>query len=376
MVQHLKRKTFKKTFANKALAVQRHNIGLLFTLPILLTVIGLFFIFEASSVTAFRQLGDSFYFFRQQLIWCLLGICAMTFFSYFDYKKLYYFAFPLLLISLVFLVAVLIPGIGSTVYGARRWINFGFFSFQPTELAKISVILYLSSWFLYKDRKRFLHFILILASMIGLVMMQPDLGTSIIIFSLFISIYFLSGEKLKYLYGLLPIALVGIVGLILASPYRLRRLMSFLDPKADPQGVSYHINQILISLSSGGIFGRGFSNSRQKYQFLPEAHTDSIFAIIGEEVGFIGSVLLIMVYLLLLYSLYQVAVHSKDRFGFLLTGSILTLMSLHAVINLGGMTAIMPLTGVPLPFISYGGSSLVIFYSLMGIVISVARRNH
>lgn len=212
--------------------------------------------------------------------------------------------------------------------------------------------------------------------MIGLVMMQPDLGTSIIIFSLFISIYFLSGEKLKYLYGLLPIALVGIVGLILASPYRLRRLMSFLDPKADPQGVSYHINQILISLSSGGIFGRGFSNSRQKYQFLPEAHTDSIFAIIGEEVGFIGSVLLIMVYLLLLYSLYQVAVHSKDRFGFLLTGSILTLMSLHAVINLGGMTAIMPLTGVPLPFISYGGSSLVIFYSLMGIVISVARRNH
>lgn len=300
----------------------------------------------------------------------------MTFFSYFDYKRLYYIAFPLLLVSLIFLVAVLIPGIGSTVYGARRWIDFGFFSFQPTELAKISVILYLSSWFLYKDRKRFLHFILILTSMIGLVMMQPDLGTSIIIFSLFIAIYFLSGEKLKYLYGLLPIALVGVVGLILASPYRLRRLMSFLDPHADPQGISYHINQILISLSSGGILGRGFSNSRQKYQFLPEAHTDSIFAIIGEEVGFIGSVLLIMVYLLLLYSLYQVAVHSKDRFGFLLTGSILTLMSLHAVINLGGMTALLPLTGVPLPFISYGGSSLVIFYSLMGIVISVARRNH
>ena len=137
-------------------------------MPILLTVIGLFFIFEASSVTAFRQLGDSFYFLRQQLVWCTLGICAMTFFSFFDYKRLYYFAFPLLLLTLFFLVIVLIPGIGSTVYGARRWINFGFFSFQPTELAKIAVILYLSSWFLYKERKRFLHFILILGSIIGL----------------------------------------------------------------------------------------------------------------------------------------------------------------------------------------------------------------
>jgi cell division protein FtsW len=270
-------------------------------------------------------------------------------------------------------VIVLIPGIGSTVYGARRWINFGFFSFQPTELAKIAVILYLSSWFLYKERKRFLHFILILGSIIGLTMLQPDLGTSLIIFSLFISIYFISGENLKYLYAFFPVALVGILGLILTSPYRLKRLMSFLDPSADPEGSSYHIRQILISLSSGGIFGRGFSNSRQKYQFLPEAHTDSIFAIIGEEVGFIGGFLLISLYIFLLYSIYRVALKSKDRFGFLLSGAILTLLSLQAIINLGGMVAIMPLTGVPLPFISYGGSSLLIFYSLMGIVISVAR---
>ena len=366
----------KRLLTNKAAVVERHNIGLLFFLPILLTVIGLFFIFEASSITAFRQLGDSFYFLRQQLIWCALGMCVMTFFSYFDYKKLYYLAFPLLLLTLAFLVLVLIPGIGSTVYGARRWISFGFFSFQPTELAKMSVILYLSSWFLYKDRKRFLHFILILGSMIGLIMLQPDLGTSIIVFSLFISIYFLSGENLKYLYALLPVSVVGIVGLVLTSPYRLRRLMAFLDPNADPEGISYHIRQILISLSSGGILGRGFSNSRQKYQFLPEAHTDSIFAIIGEEVGFIGGVLLILIYVLLLYSIYRVAATSKDRFGFLLAGSVLTLMSLQAIINLGGMVAIMPLTGVPLPFISYGGSSLLIFYSLMGIVISVARRNN
>lgn len=340
----------------------------------LLTVIGLFFIFEASSVTAFRQLGDSFYFLRQQLIWAVLGMGIMTFFAIFDYKKLYYFSFPALLIAIVFLVLVLIPGIGTRVAGARRWINLGFFSFQPTEVAKFSIILYLSSWFLYKSRKRFLTFFMLLAFVIGLIMIQPDLGTAIIVFSIFISIYFISGENLRYLLMLAPIALGGVAMLIATSPYRMRRLMAFLDPNVDPEGISYHIRQILISLSSGGIWGRGFANSRQKYQFLPEAHTDSIFAIIGEEVGFIGAVLLIGIYSILLFLIYRVAAHAKDRFGYLLASAVFVLLSLQAIINLGGMVGVLPLTGVPLPFISYGGSSLLIFYGLMGIVISIARR--
>ncbi len=334
---------------------------------------GLFFIFEASSVTAFRQLGDSFYYLRQQLLWATIGVVAMTSMALFDYKRLYYLAFPALLTTMVFLVLVLIPGIGSTVYGARRWINLGFFGFQPTELAKLSITLYLSSWFLYKERKRFKSFLILLGTVVGLIMMQPDLGTTIIITSLFVTIYFLSGENITYLLMLMPVGLAGVGILIASSSYRAARFLSFLNPTADPTGVSYHINQILISLSSGGFLGRGFANSRQKYQFLPEAHTDSIFAIIGEEIGFIGCVVFIGVYVYFLYQIYLVATRAKDRFGFLLASAIFVLLALQAIINLSGMVALLPLTGVPLPFISYGGSSLLIFYTMMGIVLSIER---
>ena len=347
--------------------------SLLFGLPILLTVIGIFFIFEASSVTAFRQLDDSFYYLKQQLMWGVLGVGMMTFLSKFNYRRFYYLAFPFLLLTLVLLTIVLIPGIGTTVYGARRWINLGFFSFQPTEFAKIAVILYISSWFLYKQRARFLHFMFILGLMIALIMIQPDLGTAILIFSLFVTLYFLSGGKLTYILGLIPIAGIGGIVLVVTSPYRLRRLMAFVNPASDPKGISYHINQILISLSSGGIFGKGFTNSRQKYQFLPEAHTDSIFAIIGEEVGFIGAILLIGIYIMLLYAVYKAALKAQDRFGYLLASGALIILGLQLVINLGGMIGVIPLTGVPLPFVSYGGSSLLVFYALMGIVINIAK---
>ncbi len=355
-------------------ATSSTKISLLVGLPILLTTIGLFFIFDASSINAFRTLGDSFYFLKQQLIWFILGIGVMTAFSFFDYRKLYYVSFPFLLITIFFLIIVLIPGIGVYVGGARRWINIGPVGFQPSEVAKFSAILYLCSWFLYKERQRFLSFILLLGFIIGLIMIQPDLGTSIIIFLLFVSIYFFSGENLLYLALFSPFAIIGGLILVLTSSYRLKRLTAFLNPEIDPSGISYHIRQILISLSSGGMLGRGLSSSRQKYQFLPEAHTDSIFAIIGEEVGFLGSLLLIAIYVVLLYAIFYVAVHAKDRFGRLLAGSIWTLLSLQMIINLGAMVNLIPLTGVPLPFISYGGSSLLIFFSLMGIVISIARR--
>jgi|SRR3989344_2295767 len=353
---------------------KKEYIGLLIFLPILLTFIGLFFIFEASSVAAFRLIGDSFHYLKLQALWFFLGMVIMTVFAFFDYRKLYYFAFPALLFSLVTLVIVLIPGVGIHVLGARRWINIGSFNFQPTEVAKFSVILYLCSWFLYKERQRFFSFLLLLGAIIGLIMIQPDMGTAIIIFLLFTFIYFFSGEDIKYLLGLSPIAILLGFFLIFTSSYRLRRFTAFLSPESDPEGIGYHIRQIYISLSSGGLIGRGFSSSRQKYQFLPEAHTDSIFAIIGEEVGFIGSVILIGIYISLMFVLYKTAINAKDRYGKLLAGAIFILVSLQFIINLGGMVGLMPMTGVPLPFISYGGSSLLIFYALIGIAISVARR--
>jgi cell division protein FtsW len=302
-----------------------------------------------------------------------LGACA--FFSFFDYKKLYYLSFPLLIGTIISLVFVLIPGVGSTALGAQRWINILGFNFQPTELAKFTIIMYLSSWFLYKEKGRFASFLILMGTILGLIMIQPDLGTTIIIFSLFVSIYYFSGENIMKLVGLAPFAMAGVAFLVLSSPYRLQRVRAFIDPNVDPEGVSYHIRQILISLSSGGIFGRGFSSSRQKYQFLPEAHTDSIFAIIGEEVGFLGSILVIAIYVAFLYILYRAAQQTHDRFGKLLIGAVFTLIGLQLIINLGGMVNLIPLTGIPLPFISYGGSSLLVFYSLMGVVINVARRN-
>lgn len=208
-----------------------------------------------------------------------------------------------------------------------------------------------------------------------LIMAQPDMGTAIIIFSLSILIYFLAGFELHFLLVLLPVAAVAGFILVHVSPYRFKRLLAFFNPDLDPLGITYHINQILISLSNGGIFGQGFGASRQKYLFLPEAHTDSIFAIIGEETGFIGGLFLIGALLILLYLLYRIATGATDRFGKLLAGGIFSFFSLQILINLGAMVKLIPLTGVPLPFFSYGGSNLLTTFILLGIILNIARQS-
>jgi len=354
--------------------IKRDGVFSLFLLPIVLSILGLFFIFEASSISAFRNFNDSFYYLKFQLLWFTIGIAVMIFFSFFDYHKLYYLSFPALLLSIVLLILVLIPGIGRSVAGARRWIDLGLINFQPTELAKFSVILYLCSWFLYKEKKRFFSFVLLLSFLVFLIMLQPNMGTALIIFALFIIVYFMAGYELHYLLVIFPASLVTFFLLIKISPYRLKRFLAFLSPQFDPLGISYHVNQILISLSAGSLFGRGFSESRQKYQFLPEAHTDSIFAIIGEEFGFLGSLVLIILLFFLIYRAFKVACDAKDRFGQLLAGAIFSLIALQVVINLGGIVTLIPLTGIPLPFISYGGSSLLVFFALMGILINIGKR--
>lgn len=353
---------------------KKRFLGWLFTIPILLSFIGLFFVFEASSVRSFGQYGDSFHFFKLQLIWIILGIAAMFFFSVFDYQKLYYLALIIMIGTIVLLFFVLIPGIGQESGGARRWIDFGVINLQPTELAKLSVIIYLSSWFVTRERKRFFSFVTLLSILILLIVLQPDMGTAIIVFSLSIIIYFFAGIELWYLVLLLPAALGIFFLLVKIVPYRFKRLLAFFDPALDPLGITYHINQILISLSSGGLLGQGFGASRQKYLYLPEAHTDSIFAIIGEEYGFIGTLLLILVYMYLILRIYQVGVHAKDRFGRLLAFGIFAFFNLQIIVNLAGMVNLLPLTGVPLPFISYGGSNLLVSFILIGIIINIAKK--
>ncbi len=347
----------------------------LFVLPTILAVIGLFFVFEASSVRSFTESGDSFHYLKLQTVWIMIGMFLMVFFSFFDYKKLYHLAFLSMITTIVLLMIVLLPSLGHAAGGARRWIDLGFFKLQPTELAKVSTIIYLSAWFIHPERKRFFSFFTLLCVLMLLIIMQPDMGTAIIIFSMSVVLYFLAGIELHYLLFFLPLSFGGFYFLAKISPYRFRRIMAFFNPALDPLGITYHINQILVSLSQGGIFGRGFGASRQKYLFLPEAHTDSIFAIIGEEVGFIGALVLIAAFFLFIYYLYLVSAKANDRFGKLLAGGIFAFFSLQIIVNLSAMVNLLPLTGVPLPFISYGGSHTLTSFMLIGIAINIAKQN-
>lgn len=367
-------KSRRKRIQNKEKTVGQSIRLVLIGIAMLLVSIGLVFVFEASSIRALNATGDSFYFLKLQVRWIAIGLVAFTFFSIFNYKNLYYLSVPIMFFVIILLIAVLIPGIGKTAGGAQSWIDLGIINIQPAEFAKFAFVLYLSSWFSKKEKGRFLPFIFLLGFVLFLIMMQPDMGTAVMLFALGISIYILAGEDIRFLFLIAPVAILGFVGLVMMAPYRLARLTAFLHPENDPLGVGFHINQILISFSEGGIIGRGFGASRQKYLFLPEAHTDSIFAIIAEEMGFIGGMFLIILFVVFLYKLYQIFAYSKDKFAKILIGGIFTYFALQIVINLGGMVNIMPLTGVTLPFISYGGSSMIISFVLLGIAVNISRQ--
>lgn len=353
----------------------RRFLTTLLILPLIMSLVGLFFVFEASSVRSFGEYGTSLHYVQLQFVWIILGVSLMILVSFINYHRLYYIAFFLMSATIVFLFLVLIPGVGSKVGGARRWLDFGVINFQPTELAKLSVVIYLSSWFIHRERKRFFSFLILLAILMLLIILQPDMGTALIVFFLGVVIYFLAGIELHYLLFLIPASLVSFFILVKISPYRFHRLLAFFNPALDPLGISYHVNQVLISLGNGGLFGRGIGISRQKYLFLPEAHTDSIFAIISEEFGFLGGILLIGTFVYLMYIIYKVAAHAPDRYGRLLSSGIFAFFNLQIILNLSGMTTLLPLTGVPLPFISYGGSNLLISFIFLGILYNIAKQS-
>lgn len=344
------------------------------TIPMILSLIGLIFIFEASSIRSLTQFSDSFHYIKLQFGWFVLALGLMAFFSKFDYKKLYFFSFLAMIVTILLLIVVLIPGLGFASGGARRWIDFGIINVQPTEIAKFSIIIYLSSWFTNKEKKRFFSFLCLIGLMMFLIILQPDMGTAMIVFFISIVMYYLSGMNLLDLLVFLPIFGGGIFLLIKTSPYRLNRLLAYLNPTSDPQGIGYHINQILISLSNGGLIGGGLGTSRQKYLFLPEAHTDSIFAIISEEYGFIGGIIIIGLYFVFVYKIYHLIRLAPDRLSKLMIGGIFAFFNLQVIINLAGMTGVFPLTGVSLPFLSYGGSNLLISFALIGILLNIERR--
>lgn len=354
--------------------MRKADFALLFSV-ILLTFFGLFMIYDASSYVAFRDFGDKYNYVKDQSIWIILGFIALSIFSFFDYHKFYNLALPILIASIILLIVVLVPGIGISALGARRWINLGFVVIQPSEFVKLSLTIYLAAWFSTKEKGRFLAFLLLIGLVLGLVMLQPDMGTAMIILGVSVIVYFLSGGSVWHILGLVP--LIGIAGLalIILEPYRLARLTTFLNPEQGIQGSSYHLRQILIALGSGGLLGVGFGNSLQKYSYLPEATTDSIFAIIAEEIGFIGVALLLVLMLFVVYRGFYIALRAKDSFGKLLAAGIISYIAIQTIVNLGAQTALLPLTGVPLPFISYGGSALIINLVSIGILLNISRQS-
>ncbi|MCL4440110.1 MAG: stage V sporulation protein E [Firmicutes bacterium] len=351
----------------------------LFLTVLILLSIGLIMVFSSSEYATMVRYGDSFYFFKRQLLWALLGLAAMFFMMNFDYYRLKRWVGPIILTGFILLVAVLLPGVGQVVNGARRWIDLGFMAFSPAELVKLCMIMFVAFGLSKKGeklnsfREGLLPYLAVMVLAAGLILLQPDLGTAIVLCGTIFIMFFAAGAKISHLGGLMGLGLVAVSLAIYFEPYRMRRFLAFLDPEADPQGTGYHIIQSLYALGSGGLFGVGLGQSKQKFLYLPENHTDFIFAITGEELGFIGATLIVLLFIMFVWRGLKIAVTSPDPFASLLAAGITSGIALQALINMGVVTGSMPVTGVPLPFISYGGTSLLFTLSGIGIVLNISK---
>lgn len=358
-------------------AARRPDLVLL-SLVLGLVVFGMIVVYDASVVSVSRDFGDKFYYVKDQLKWLVVGILALFIGMKTPYHLYRRLAVPAMLVTMVALILVFIPGIGLKIYGANRWLDFRLFVVQPAELAKLSLALFLAAWLenkadLTSFKRGVLPLLVILGIISGLILKQPDLGTAIIIAGMALIVYFAAGAKLFYYILGLPFIVGGGLISILISTYRKDRLLTFLNPAADPQGTGYHVNQILLALGSGGLFGQGIGQGRGKYEYLPEVTTDSIFAVIGEELGYIGALVLLTVFAILIYRCFKVVLAAPDRFGMLLALGITSMFAVQLVLNLAAIVVLVPLTGVPLPLISYGGSSLVVTLAGFGILLNISR---
>ncbi len=344
-----------------------------------LLVFGLFMLASASGPSGFKQFGDQYHFLKRQIIFGVLpGLVLFAIFINIDYhrlqKKFWWFG----LATLVLLVAVFVPVIGQNYGKAQSWIRLFGLSFQPTEFVKLALIIFLSGWMVqFVERERinqaWLPFIIYMGLVGALMMMQPDLGGFLVLCLLAGVIYFLSKTPLWHFAVLAIVAGLAIGMLVKIAPYRVQRFTSFLNPENDSLGKSYQINQAKIAVGSGGLFGVGYGQSKQKYQYLPETTSDSIFAVISEELGFVVSVIIIIAYLFIFWRIWKIASRSDDLFGKLVASTIAVWFIGQAYINIGGILSLMPLTGLPLPFISNGGSSLAVSLASLGLVNNIAR---
>ncbi len=345
-----------------------------------LLVLGLITVYSSSFALGQLEYNDVTYFVVRQGFGAGLGLMALVILMRTDYHVLRAVSPFLMAAALLGLLAVLMPGIGVEANGARRWIAVGPLPpVQPSEFAKLALIIYVSAWLTSRNLEvksfamGFVPFVLLVGFVAGLVLLEPDMGTTVIITLTMVTLFFVAGGSLSHLATLMPIgAIMGSV-VILAGDYRLDRIFGFLSAEEEPGGRGFHVLQLLIALGSGGIHGLGIGASRQKFFYIPGSHTDGVFAIIGEEMGFIGAVAVIALFALLIYRGLRTVANARDDFGGLLTVGIISWIAYQTLINIGGITRSIPLTGVPLPFLSYGGSALAALLAGIGIVLSVSR---
>jgi cell division protein FtsW len=353
---------------------------LLVILTLLLLAVGMIMVYSASAAWAtFKFDGDSFFFAKRQLLFAGLGVMAMFFIMNIDYWTWRTWAKVLLIICFVLLVLVLIPGVGLTRGGATSWIGIGAFSIQPSEFMKLAMIAFLAKY-LSENQKKITSFkkglipsLALVFFAFGMIMLQPDLGTGTVMVGTCMVMIFVAGGRISHFVGLGLIGVAGFVGLILSAPYRIKRITSFLDPWEDPLGSGFQIIQSLYAIGPGGLLGLGLGKSRQKFFYLPEPQTDFIFAIIAEELGFIGGSLIILLFALLLWRGVRIALGAPDLFGSFLAIGIISMIAIQVIINIGVVIGLMPVTGITLPFLSYGGSSLTLMLLAVGVLLNISR---
>ncbi len=340
-----------------------------------LVVFGIIMQYSASCYSAESETGDSFFYVKKQAVSAIVGLVAMLLVPKLKLKYLFKARYIILAIAYVLLALVFVPGLGVEKYGARRWINLGFTTLQPSEVAKFALVIFIAGELSKKSAVTFKNMLPILiatAIMCVLIMLEPNMSITMCVGAVMLIMLFIGGMKFKHFAAFaVPIAVL-IPLMILLEPYRLKRLMAFLDPWASPQGEGYQLIQSFYALGSGGFFGVGLFNSRQKYLFLPFAESDFIFSIIGEELGFVGSFFVIAVFVLIIFYGIRTAMRAEDRFSMFLVAGITAIIAVQSVINIAVVSGSIPPTGLPLPFVSSGGSSLVMFMSGVGIMRSVA----
>ncbi len=344
---------------------------------IALLAFGLVMVLSSSMVTAYNDYGTQFYYLGRQIFWTVLGLSAMGVAWRINYRRLGPLALWLLLGCIIALISVLL--FAEPINGAQRWLTIGSISIQPSELTKLGIIIYMAYWLATKEAQvkslayQFVPFVIIIATIVMLLLKQPDLGSAFVIVATAVAIFFAAGMHLGQLLLFFTSGVVGLYAVITVSPYRMERFVTFLDPWGDPSDSSYHIGQVLTALGAGGVTGTGLGVGRGKFNYLPFPHTDSIFAVIGEELGLIGTCAVLLAFALLAYRGLQVAWESPDTFSRLLATGITCGIVFQALVSIGVTTSSLPYTGLTLPYISSGGSSLLVTLVSTGLLLNISR---